>query len=245
MRPQDSHTVVPSGGAWSSRDKTAGPVPVLSDYPELVPVLSLALDAVVSSFYPQRIGPDIRAYLERVTAAATVAIYAPMAEIARRSRTGAQVTRAARTAAVAREAGQIASCVAKVAAELQIREDASADTVARDVASAAELVVLTPGSGPDTRRVATTAAGVAVAAREAATAALLERARAAATVAQAASVAAAEVAASADAAAVEVELEVFRAASVLQGIALETCYQVAINFAASAGEAVLADGLPD
>jgi hypothetical protein len=232
-----------SVGAGSSGQAHAGEVPAISDYPELQPVVSLALDAVISSFYPQKIGQDLRNYLERVTSTATVATYAPIAAIALRTRRGAEDTRVARTTAVARAAQEMADRVAEVAAHLQTREQASADTVAREASKAAEKVALS--TGPEhPAQMAVTAASVAAAVHDAAAEALLETAHAAAVVANAATTAAAEVATAADAAALIIELHVLRSASALQAIALETCYQFAINTAASAAEAVLADGMP-
>jgi hypothetical protein len=247
MTPDRQHAdaLNQNGAAPSPPPEKLVPALSLSDYPELVPVISLALDAVVSSFYPEKIDDHFRAYLERVTTAATLAIYAPIAALTARVGRGAEDSRTVRTAEVARAAEDMATSVAKMAEALQTREEATAVTVARDASLAAELVAASDAFSDDQPAMAVTAAAVATAVHDAATAAVLERARAASLVAQSASAAASEVAAAADQATIAVELEVFQAAAALRGIALETCYQVAINYAASAAEAVLADGLPD
>jgi hypothetical protein len=219
--------------------------PQLSDYPELEPVIALALDAVVSSFYPEKIDARFRAYLERVSGAATLAIYAPIAALTVQTGRRAQDSRVVRTAAVAQAAENIAACVAEVAAALEARDGALAVAEARAASSAADLVAASTSLQGDQTGIAEMASVVASAVHDAATAAVLERARAASLVAQSATTAAAEVARAADEATVAVELEVFQAAAALRAIALETCYQVAINVAASAAEAVFADGLPD
>jgi hypothetical protein len=106
------------------------PAPNLMDYPELQPVLAMAMDAIVSSFYPEKIGTDFRAYLERVTEAAMAAIYAPVAATAARTAQRTDHLRAARTASVARAAEEMAAHVAETAAALKAQDDAAAATVA-------------------------------------------------------------------------------------------------------------------
>ncbi len=91
------------------------------------------------------------------------------------------------------------------------------------------------GEGP----AASAAAQVAAAVRDAAAARSREHAQAAAKVAQSAADAAAKVTNTADAQNVAVELKVFEAAAAVQAIALDACYQVAIDAAATAVEHTL------
>lgn len=243
MSTQQKYAKDRVGSEKRSGHPTASP-PMLSDYPELRSVISLALDAVVSSFYPQIIDEPFRAYLERVTVPATVAIYAPIAAMAAQAGRAAQESHAARTAGVADAAEKLAVCVADVAAAVQVRDDESAVIVARDASIAANLVADSETLRGDSAARALAAVAVAAAVHDAAAAAVQERAEAASLVAQAAIDAAAKVAESADAMTIAVDLQVYRAAAALQGIVLETCYHFAINVAASAAEAVLADGMP-
>ena len=86
------------------------------------------------------------------------------------------------------------------------------------------------------RAAASAAAQVAAAVRDAAAAKSRDHAQAAAKVAQSAADAAAKVNNTADVQNVAVELKVFEAAAAVQAIALDACYQVAINAAAAAVE---------
>lgn len=218
-----------------------GPHHALQDYPELEPVLTAAVNAAVASFYPEKIDAAVRAYLDRVTTAATLAIYAPIAAHAAQAARGAEDSRAAQTRAVAQAAAKITTHVTEAAADLQARAAASAAIIAQDVA-AADLVAASPT--PDEDATVLAAAEVAAAVHTAAAAADLERARAAAIVAQAATEAADVVAAVAEREAASVQLQIVESDTTARGLWLEACFRFATTFAGSAAEAVLADGMP-
>lgn len=221
-----------------------GPL-TLALYPELAPVIALAVDAVIYTFDIDRSADAaLIADLERVAVSETLATYAPMAAIAAQASRSAGRAGHARTAAVAKAAEAMAACTAEVAAVLQVCDEAHAVRVARDASDAAELVAASVGFEGGARRVAATAAQLATAVRLAAADVALERARAAALVAQAASAAAAEVAQTAELMSVAVELEVFNTAAAVRAIALDTCYQAAVDVAATTAELALSDRAP-
>jgi hypothetical protein len=230
------------GRSLSDHDPSA---PTLGDYPELKPVISSALDAAISSFYPEEIDAQLRAYLERVTVTATIAVYAPFARAAARAGHGVRDSRVLVAADASRAAGSLADGASETAAALHARTDAIAVTVANDATVAAKLVADAAAAQENETEVAATAAAMTVVVHHAAVEIDSERTRAASLVEQSASVAALKVAAKADTVAVWTELKYSQAASDLRTIALQTCYQVAFNVATSAGEAVLADGMPD
>jgi hypothetical protein len=207
-------------------------------------VISLALDAVVASFYPEKIDADLRAYLDRVTTAATVAIYAPIAAIATRAGHGARDSQSTRGLDADWAADNLATTVAEVAAALRTREEEIAAIVANNAAVAAELVAASVASRANEPETAATAAAMTAVVDDAAADTAMERDRAAALVAQSATVAASQVASTADTVAVTNDVKISKAAAALQAIALQTCYHVALTVGASAAEAVLADGMP-
>lgn len=231
----------PDPAAWEDADEGSLNLDL---YPELTPVIALAVDAVIYTFgIDEEADAALVAHLERVTVAKTLPIYAPMAAIAAQAGRGALRSRDARAAAVARAAEAMAACVAEVAAVLQLRDEAHAQAVARDASDAAQLVAASLRDG-DAPQAAATAAQVAAAVREAAAQAARERARAAALVAHAATSAAAGVAEAEDLVSVAVEVEAFTTASRVRAIALDTCYQAAIDVAATAAEQVLTNRTP-
>ena len=207
--------------------------------------MALAVDAVVHTFgIDEEADADLVAHLENVTVAKTLPIYAPMAAIATQAGRGARRSRDARAAAVARAAEAMAACVSEVATAVQLRNEAHAAAVARDASEAAELVAASILFESDAPKAAATAAHVAKAVRVAAAQAALERAQAAALVAQAAASAAAGVAEAEELVSVAVDLEAFTTASKVRAIALDTCYQAAIDVAATAAEQILTDRTP-
>ncbi len=208
----------------------------LGGYPELQPILLLAVDAAVFTFdIDEEVDRDLVVYLEQAVAAALISAYAPIAAIARQATRVADRARAAQLEATAQTAQVMAIRVAEVAAALHARGDASAMKVAQAASDAADLVAasVTPGGE---RAAASAAAQVAAAVHDAAAAKAREHAQAAAIVAQAAANAAARVTDTADVQNVAIELKVFEAAAAVQAIALDACYQVAINAAATAAE---------
>ena len=234
MSPRESPT---QGQAAHPTDLEVGSEGTEFDaYPELGPIRVLAVDAVLYTFaIDAETESDLVVHLEQVVTAALVAAYAPIAEIARQASRVADGARAAQLAATARTAEVMAAQVAEVAAALHARGDAAAIRMAQAASDAADLMAasVTPGGE---RTAASAAAQVAAAVRDAAAANSREHAEAAAKVAQAAANAAVKVNISADVQNVSVELKVFEAAAAVRAIALDTCYQVAIDAAAIAAE---------
>jgi hypothetical protein len=224
----------------SQAEEMSGEDVGLSSYPELAPVLSLAVDAVVFTFdIDEETDADVVAHLARTTAEAVVPLYAPIAAFAAQIRTQADDSHASRAAAVARAAEAMAASVAAVAEALRTRGEASAVRAAGAATEAAEQVAASAAAADDPAKAAATAAQVARAVHNAAATAAAERARAASLVAQAATTAAAEVAAAADQVDIAAELEVFSAAMAVRAIALDSCYQLGINVAATTAETAL------
>ena len=208
-------------------------------YPELEQIRLLAVEAAIYTFaIDPETETELVVHLQDVVAAALVEAYAPIAEIARQASTVAAGARAARLDATARTAEMMAVHVAEVAAALHARNEASAIRTAQTASDAADLVaasVAADGEGA----AALAAAQVAAAVRDAAAAKSREDAQAAAIVAQAAANAATKVHNTADVQNVATELKVFEAAAAVQAIALDACYQVALNTAASTAEHAL------
>ena len=235
MSSRETHVQVQTASRATEPASESGRIDV-GEYPELQSILSLAVDAAVYTFdIDEEADRDLVSYLERAVAEALIAAYAPIAAIARQATRVADGVRAAQLKATAQTAQVMAVRVAEVAAALHARGDASAIRVAQAASDAADLVAasVTPGGEGEA---AAAAAQVAAAVRDAAAMKSREHAKAAAIVAQAAANAAAKVNDSADVQNVAVELKVFEAAAAVQAIALDACYQVAINAAATAAE---------
>ena len=210
-----------------------------ADYPELDPIRLLAVDAAIYTFaIDADTESELVVHIEEVVASALVAAYAPIAEIARQTTRYADRARAEQLAASARTAQVMAIRVAEVAAALRARGDASAMNVAQAASEAADRVAAKVPLGGE-GDAASAAAQVATAVHEAAEAKSKEHAQAAAIVARAAADAAARVTDTDDIQNVAIELKVFEAAAAVRGIALDACYQVAINAAATAAEHAL------
>ncbi len=89
-------------------------------YPELGSIRLLAVDAAIYTFaIDVETEGDLVVYLQQVAAAALVAAYAPIAEVARQASRVADGARAVQLAATARTAEVMAAGVAEVAAALQ------------------------------------------------------------------------------------------------------------------------------
>jgi hypothetical protein len=229
--PAEQHS---SGGA-----RSAGRT-LIAHYPELEPILERAVNATVHTFgINEETDAPLILDLAEAVAADLISAYAPIAAIATRTARTAGRSRAARLLEAARTAQVMADRVAEAAATLQARGDASAKTMALEASVAANRLAAAVAPG-DEVAAATAAAHVATAVHQASAAKAHDRALAAAIVAQEAAAAAAQVADGADSQNVINELQVFEAATAVQTIALATCYQVAINAAATAAERALA-----
>lgn len=212
---------------------------LIAHYPELQPILEQAINATIHTFeIDEEADRDLIQKLQDAVAADLIAAYAPIADIATRTARIAGRSRAAKLLAAARTAQVMAERVAEAAAALQARGEASAKSMALAASDAANRMAasVVPG-GEDAA--ATAAAHVATAVHNATAAKAQERAQAAAVVAQEAADAAVQVADGADSQNVLSELKVFEAAAAVQAIALATCYQIAINAAATAAETAL------
>jgi len=232
--------------AHGQAEQTTDPVatPGFSAYPELQPIRMLAVDAAIYTFaIDLEAERELVVHLEEIVAEALIAAYAPIGAIARRATRVADGARAAQLAATAQTAQTMAALVAEVAAAVRARGDDSAVKVAQAASDAAELVAAAVEPGGE-GAAASAAALVAAEVREAAAAKSEEHAQAAAVVARAAAGAAARMTDTANVQDVAIELKVFEAAAAVQAIALDACYQVAINAAATAAENAFRKKMP-
>ena len=228
-------------GAGRQQATELVPTPRITDfdaYPELQPIRVWGVDAAIYAF-GIRNETDLLKHLEEAVGAALVLAYAPIASIARETARNADRARATQLAQSARIAEKMAIRVAEVAAALQASGDASATKVAQVATDAADRVAASVIPGGEAAAVSA-ASQVATAVHNAAVAKSTELARAATLVAEAAARAAAEATDTADVQAAALKSEVFEAAAAVQAIALNACYQVAINAAATAAEKQLA-----
>jgi len=207
----------------------------LEDHPELVPVVTWAVDEVFASSNRNRErDADLVRDAEKAAAAAALITYERMVLAAIQASDVADEARRARAPLVAATAEGIAEVVTETATEVHNVEEAAADyitVVAADAAS--ELAALV--SREDETAASTAAALVVQAVSEAAAVNTVARADAASSVAQAAADAAAEVAEEAASTARGAERDMISTALDRHQDALETCYEVA----AAAAQAVL------
>ena len=203
-------------------------------YPELQPIREWGVDAAIYEFGIEA-DAELVEHLDEAVGTALVLAYAPIASIARQTARTADRARAAHLAGSARLAERMAMRVAEAAAAVQASGDASAEKMAQAASDAAELVAASVIPGGEAVAVSA-AAQVATAVHNAAVAKSSELAHAATLVAEAAARAAAEVIDTADVQNAALKSEVFEAAAAIQAIALNACYQVAIDAAATAAE---------
>jgi hypothetical protein len=206
------------------------------DHPELVPVVTRAVDEVfANSNLNRERDADLLRDAEKAAAAAALTTYERMVIAAIHASDVADAARRARAPLVAASAEGIAEVVMEAATEVHNVEEAAADYinfVAKRAASRlAELVSL-----EDETAASTAAALVVQAVSEAAAINTIARADAASSVAQAAAAAAAEVAEDAANNALAAERDVISTALDRHQDALQTCYEVA----SAAAHAVLA-----
>ena len=199
------------------------------------PIRMLAVDAAIYTFaIDAGTERELVAHLEEAVAAALVAAYAPIAEIARQTTRVADSARAVACGDGSDGSGDGDSGRGRRRA-LQARGNASAVDVAKAATDAADRVAAAVPRR-DEGAAATAAAQIATAVHDAAEAKAREYTRAAALVAQAAADAVAKVTHTADTESVATELKVFETAAAVRAIALDACYQVALDAAASAAE---------
>ena len=211
----------------------------LDAYPELHPIRLLAVDAAIYTFaIDVEIESDLVVHLDESVIVALIAAYAPIAAIVRQTTRVADSIRAAQLAAAARNAEAMATQVAEVVATLLARRDASAVRVAQAAADAADRVAAAVAPGGE-QAAAFAAAQVATAVHDAAAAMSEEYSQAAAVVARACADAAARMTDTADVQNAVSELKVREADAAVRAIALDACYQVAINAANTAAEQAL------
>jgi len=207
---------------------------LLAQYPELSSILEQAVDATVYTFeIDEDVDQDLIHDLEDAIAVDLIAVYAPIVATAIQTAKTVEYSRATRLLATARTAQVMAERVAEAAAALQSRGDESANTAALAASNAAYRLAASVVTGGEAAA-ATAAARVATAVHEATAAKAQERAEAQVFVAAEAAAAAAEVVDGNEQHDVLSELRIFATAAAVQAIALSTCYQVALNSAATA-----------
>lgn len=208
----------------------------LQKYPELIPVLTQAVDAVINrSTIDSERDADLLEEVERAAAAAALTTYERMAVSAHQVRDAADEARKARADSVAATAEVMAERVTDAAAEVHKVEEASAAHLVSVAANAASE--LAASVRLDDESAASAAAALVVKAlSEAAAVTASARADAASGLAQAAADAATDVAVDAASTAMAAELDQIANASERREIALEACAEVA----AATAEAVLA-----
>jgi len=211
----------------------------LKDHPELIPVLTEAVnDVIATSRIDRERDPGLVEDVEWAAAAAALTAFERMASTAIRVREAAEQTRRVRIDSVAATAEVIADRVTDAAAEVHIVEEATAARVVLIAASAA--TELAESIGLDNETTASIAAALVVkAVSDAAAVTASERADAASGLAQAAAEAATDAAQTAASTAWDTELEVITNAAERHQHALVTCYEVA----AATAQAVLAQQL--
>jgi hypothetical protein len=220
--------------------QSAEPSPAASKYPELIPVITSVVDAMIYSFDLDVEGDaELIDQLANIAIAKSHTVYGPMAAVADRASHYTQHLRDLQAATVIRVAETLAAQVADEAAALRTRSEAHAAAVASEAADRAAAVATTVG--PDDRSAAAAAAAEADDVRSAAAHAAAERAYAAAKVVQQAAESAAEAVEEAELLALTVELEAAVAKKRTQGVAIETSYQAALDATLATAEQILAD----
>jgi hypothetical protein len=200
----------------------------LENYPELIRVLTRAVDEVInrSDVSRERDG-QLAEDVERAAAAAALATYQRLAISAVHASDAAGRARRARAHEVAATAEVMAERVTEAAAQVHNVEMASADHLAL-VSSSAASELAASVSLDDETAASTAAALVVKAVGQAAAVNASARAAAASSVAKAAAAAAAGVAEEAASTASAAQFDVITEAADRQQIALATCVEVAV-----------------
>jgi hypothetical protein len=217
------------------------PFPTGSTYPELIPVITSVVDAMIYRFDLEVDGDaELIDQLAEIAIAKSHSIYGPMAAVADRASHYTRHLRDVQSETVIRVAETLAAQVADEAATLRTRSEAKAAAVAREAADRAAAVAA--AVGPDDRSAAAAAAAQADDVRSAAAHAAAERAYAAATVAQQAAESAAEAVEEAELLALTVELEAAIAEKRTRGVAIATSHQAALEATLVTAERILTKG---
>jgi len=209
-------------------------------HPELAPVLSRAMSAVIDALeLGEETPPDVIAALEDAAATAMTEAYEPIAVAASRLSGSTETSRETEAASVRRKAAQTAALVVETATALQQRHDRLAEQATKETATAARLAAAAsvPGFKAEAKK---RAVQKAAAVQEAAAARDDRRAAAAALTAAAADGAAVRLALEAKNAAADVKRDAAHAAATVQAITFDVMYEIAIDaacrrYAASSG----------
>jgi len=222
----------PSEGVSLPQHSRMDPMPhafvQLADHPELIPVITQAVDDVLKSSHLDRErNAGLVESVEWAAAAAALTAYQRMAISALRVGDAAEHSRRATADAVAATAEVIADRVTNAAAEIHTIDDASAAHLALIAARAATELAGSIGAEEDEIAASVAAALVVKAVSDAAAVTASARAGAATSLAQAAADAATNAAQVAASTAWAAQLDLIGEASDHQKNALETCYKVA------------------
>lgn len=205
--------------------------PPLVSHPELAPVLSQAMSAVIAALeFGEQTPPDLIRGLEAAAATAMAEAYEPIAEAASRLARSTETIRTTKAVGVRKRADETAALVFDTMNALQQRHDRLAQRVEAEAATAART--LARSSVPGHKLAAKhQAVRKATAVRDAASARADHRAAVAALTAAAADQAAVQLASEAEQAAVIVDRDALQAAAVIRATALSVMYEVAIDAA--------------
>jgi len=205
--------------------------PLLLRRPELAPVLSRAMSAVIDAMeFGDQTPPDLIRELENTAATAMAEAYEPIADAAFRLARFTETTRTTEAAEVRRRAEEAAVLVSQTMTTLRQRHDRLVQRVAKEATAAARAAAASsvPGHKLAARKKATEKAN---AVRDAAAERADQWAAAAVLTAAAAEQAAARLATQAEYAAAVVERDALQAAAAIQSTALSIMYEIAIDAA--------------
>jgi len=208
---------------------SAGPFVVRR--PELAPVLSRAMSAVIDALeLDEQTSPDLIRALEHAAATAMTEAYEPIADAASRLARSTGISRTTEAASVRKKAEEIAALVSETTTALRQRHDRLAERVAQDATTAARAAAASsvPGHKLAAKKQAVQKAN---AVRDAAAARADQWAAAAVLTAAAADQAEVWLAIETENAAVIVERDARHAAAAIQAAALDLVYEVAIEAA--------------
>ncbi|HWI00282.1 MAG TPA: hypothetical protein VNT27_08115, partial [Propionibacteriaceae bacterium] len=205
--------------------------PLLLRRPELAPVLSRAMSAVINALeLGEQPPPDLIRDLEHAAATAMTEAYEPIAQAASRLARSTETSRTIEAANGRKRAEETAALVSATTAALRQRHVRLVERVAKEAGTAARCAAASSVRG---HKIAARnqADQVANSVRDAAAARSDQRAAAAILTAAAADQAAARLAIQADHAAELVERDAVQAAAAVQATALTIMYEIAIDAA--------------
>jgi len=205
--------------------------PLLLRRPELAPVLSRAMVAIIDALeFGEQTPPELIGELEYAAATAITEAYEPIAHSAALLARSTEASRTTEAASVRRRAQETATLVSETTAALRERHDRLVERVAKEAKSAARTAAASsvPGHKLAARNRAVQQANAVLVA---AAARADQRAAAAILTATAADEAAARLAIESEQAAGLVEGDAFQAAATIQAAALSIMYEIAIDAA--------------